>query len=336
MPAAILLACLVGAVPSMGDAAVVTKAQKLMDQAHQENAAAMQATNQAEYQKHMTNAADFAVQARMVFESADAADSDDTQVLMTYGDFLKEQGDYDLAEKTLLRAVSIKPNEPDLWFALGEAQGLLGPERQNRAVRSLRKALSLDPGTELDAKIHAALGAQFMQEGLFAFARKSLDAALKDDPNHVGARIALASLDVRDGEISKASDSLDALGNVSPQSAALMQRTMDTALVDFEASGRWMPDTAENHLAYAKLLVRAGRLADSVWPLERAVQLDPKNYVTWNLLGSVYRGIDKPNKAREAFSKSLEVNPDQPRTKAVLDELAQESSSHAPESPSTP
>jgi Flp pilus assembly protein TadD len=336
-----LIVICVAACPSFAFAqeSVLSRTQELLQKADEEGAAAMNAAmqgDQATYQEHSARATELTSEARSLFDSANAAVSSDVSLLKAYAVFLREQGDYDLAESALLRAASMQPQNAEIWFVLGEVQSLLGASGEVRSVKSLRKALSLDAGESLDAKIHAALGALFYQQGLYDFARQSLESSLDNDANHIGARITLASLDVRDGQISAASDSLDALGEISPQSVSLMQRTMERALQDFEESRRWMPDTAENHLAYAKLLVRTGRMGESLFPLLRASELDPNNQVTWNLLGSVYRGVGNIEGARQAFSRSLALNPDQPRTRSALDELGPAQSPDSPRAPLAP
>lgn len=332
----VVLLSLFTAIHALGDDSIATKSRELLEQARQEEAAAANAAmqgDQAAFQQHASLAAERMAQIQSLFESAGIDNSDNVEDLAAYAEFRKVKGDYDLAERALLRAISFVPDHADLWFALGEVQALLGREYEDQAVKSLRKAIALDESADVNAKAHAALGALFLQQGLFDFARRELEDAIAVDANHVGARITLASLDVRDGFINKASESLDALGEMSPQHISLMQRTMDKALLEFEESRRWMADTAENHLAYAKLLVRAGRHAESILPLERAVQLDPDNYVAWNLLGSMYRGFENLDGARNAFTRSLEINPDQPRTRQALDELGQPPASPGPLAP---
>ena len=309
------------------------EAASLYEQAGQEqtalNAAAAQG-DEAAMRQHAEKVNALLQQARDAYDSAGAATTDDLNTLDVYARLLNDMGDHDLAEQALVRAVSLDPENPQRWFTLGETQGLLGTSGSSRAVRSLRKALSLEPDADAAAKIHAALGAVFLQEGLYALSRESLEAALKEQPGHTGAAITLASLDVREGAIGAASARLDSLGNIPPESLNLLQNTMDRALVDFEQSRRWMDDTAANHLAYAKLLVRAGRMQDCPLPLERAAQLNPNDTVIWNLLGSVYRGLNHVEGARRAFEKSLAINPDQPRTQEALRELSASLPSTAP------
>ncbi|MCC6698834.1 MAG: tetratricopeptide repeat protein [Candidatus Hydrogenedentes bacterium] len=305
-------------------AATLSEAASLYEQAQQENKAVSEAAmrgDEATARQHAQKMTELLQQARQAYDTAGAAAAGDPDVLDSYARLLIEMGDYDLAEQARLRAAALEPENAQRWFALGETQGLLDAQGANRAVRSLRKALSLSDDPESNSRIHAALGAIFLQEGLYALSRESLEAALKEKPDHMGAAITLASIDVREGKIGAASARIDRLGEIPPGSLDLLQRSMNNALADFDRSRRWMDDTAANHLAYAKLLVRAGRMQDSPLPLERAAQLDPNDVVTWNLLGSVYRGLDHVEGARRAFEKSLALNPDQPRTQEALREL---------------
>jgi Flp pilus assembly protein TadD len=206
------------------------------------------------------------------------------------------------------------------WFALGQAQLAQGPTRRANAIQSLKQAIEVQPSGDVAPLAHATLGGLFIEIGLYDFARENLDKALELSPNHSGAKIALASLDLRDGQPAKASSALDSLG-VAPELQVFMQHTLARALADFDNSRRWMPDTVENHLAYGKLLIRVGRLNDAVWPLKRALRLKSDDFVAWNLYGSVLREINQVEEARAAFQKSLEINADQPRTRQVLQEL---------------
>ncbi len=336
---ATVLVFMFAATIARGQGSVADQATSLLEKAHGEQAAALDAArqgDQAAYQRHSEQAGDYMAQVQALFKNVRIDDSTNPDDLAVYAGYRKELGDYDLAEASLVRALTISPDRAELWFALGEVQALLGTDGEARAIKSLRKAIELDQGPELSAKAHAALGALFLQQGLFDFARTELEDAIEADPNHIGARITLASLDVRDGAIGKASESLDALGEIGPQYMSLMQRTIEKALFDFSEARRWMPDTADNHLAYSKLLVRAGRPAESILPLERAAELDPDNYVTWNLLGSMYRGFDRIEDARKAFARSLELNPDQPRTRSAMEELDAATAPKVPLAPLAP
>jgi len=273
---------------------------------------------------HHTRASQYLQDARNLFDRAPAAKSEDPDILKDYADLLIVMGDVDLASEVLRRRAELTPHDAEAWFALGRVLGPRGRAYEAEAAAALRRALKLDgAGTEA-ANINSELGRLYWRGGLFQLAERSYSKAEAASKSNVSAAIGLAALAIRKGKMAEASAKLDVLGALAPDKANMLERMVGEALVDFEQSPRWFADTAQNHMAYAKVLIRVNRLPQSVMPLERALELDPDNYVDWNLMGSVMRGLGDLNEARRAFRKSLELNPDQPRTREVLEELAEE------------
>ena len=275
--------------------------------------------------RHRAESESYLWEARELFDQADAGSSEQPDVLSDYAQVLNLSREFDLAAVVLKKAVKLKPGDAALWQTLGRSLARLGHPRAREAKRALRKSLALNPTSAIAVNGLRELGKLYHREGLYDFARESYTKALALAPEDEGVQFALATLDVRDGHLRRAADRLEALGGVF----ALEKDALDESLRDFEAARRWFPDTAEDHVAYAKLLVQANRLRESLLPLERAVRLDPKGYITWNLLGSVSRGLGDLDRAREAFTRSLELNADQPRTKKALDELEESEESSA-------
>ncbi|MCC6796216.1 MAG: tetratricopeptide repeat protein [Candidatus Hydrogenedentes bacterium] len=260
-------------------------------------------------------------EARDAYDAMGAAESGDFDLLMAYADLLVEQGDHDLAEKALLRAVEIDRESAIAWLKLGQTEARLGPRSETRAIQSLRQAAAIEPKSEATVQAYASLGALYQQAGLYDFARETYGKALEQDPKHVGSKLAIAALDARDGEVVKANTAYQEVEKESTEYRGFIKNTLGIALQDFEQSRRWLNDSAEDHLAYAELLVRAERLEDAIWPLNRSLKLDGSNYVAWNLMGSALRAINQIKPARDAFAKSLELNPDQPRTREAIDAI---------------
>ncbi|MCC6154784.1 MAG: tetratricopeptide repeat protein [Candidatus Hydrogenedentes bacterium] len=271
-------------------------------------------------------------EARIAFDAMDAAGSKDFDLLMAYAGLLVEQGDHDLAEKALLRAVEIDRESAAAWLKLGQTESRLGPRGETRAIRSLRQAAAIQPKTEATVQAYASLGALYQQAGLYDFARETYAKAVEQDPNHVGSKLAIAALDARDGEVVKANAAYQEVEEKSTEYRGFIKNTLGIALQDFEQSRRWLNDSAETHLAYAELLVRAERLDDAIWPLNRSLKLDDSNYVAWNLMGSALRAMNQLKPARDAFAKSIALNPDQPRTQEAIDAIDKE----MPPSPPAP
>ncbi len=260
-------------------------------------------------------------EAREAYDAMGAAESNDFGVLVAYADLLVEQGDHDLAEKALLRAVDVDRESAQAWLKLGQTESRLGPRSETRAILSLRQAAAIEPKSEATVQAYASLGALYQQAGLYDFARETYAKALEQDPNHVGSKLAIAALDARDGDMVKANTAYGEVEKNSADYGGFIQNTLSIALQDFEQSRRWLDDTAESHLAYAELLVRAERLQDAIWPLNRSLKIDESNYVAWNLMGSALRAMNQLKPARDAFAKSLALNADQPRTREAIDAI---------------
>jgi len=277
--------------------------------------------NAEEGQKLNLRAAELFREARRDYEQINAAESSDTGLILDYVKLLNDMGDYDLSEKAMLRAAKIAPDDAAVWLLLGQTQAALGPASELFAIRSLRRATEIEPTSSATVDAYASLGALYQQAGLYEFSREAFTETLKLDPGHVGAKLTVASLNAREGKMAAAEEAFDSVESLSSDHGAYIRSTLGPALNAFEDSRRWLPDTAAEHFAYAKLLVRVDRLQDCIWPLGRAVKLDDQNYAAWNLYGSVYRSMNRNRGAREAFMRSLELNPDQPRTRQALDEL---------------
>lgn len=262
--------------------------------------------------------------ARDLFDLANASESKDADVLMEYAETLALTEDPDLAAEVLQRCVQIRPESAPAWLALGRALAELGPGRLADAERALREAVRLAGDAPQNTEARTMLVMCYWNAGLYDFARESSQELAEHAPNHIPNRIIMAALDIRDGKLLDASDALDELGALPPGLSVLLANMLTKALDDFDLSRRSIPDEPEHHAAYAKLLMRADRLEASRLPLERALRLDPNNYTYWNLLASLSRLADDLPRARDAYRRSLEIYPDQPRTREALQSLEDE------------
>lgn len=335
----ILASICISSAENLDVAGINSKVQEGL-KAREASAAAFAQGKEEEGASLAAKSAELLEQARTEYEALGAAESSDIGVLFGYADTLNELGDFDLAEKALLRAVAADPESAEAWFKLGQTEGKLGPRGESRGIRALRRAVAIEPKSGITVQANASLGALYQQSGLFELARDAYQRALDQDPAHAGSKLAVASLDAREGKMVKAKEAYDSIANASSDYGPFIAQTLSVALDEFEQSRRWLDDTAEAHFAYAELLVRAGRLPDAFWPLSRALKLDDQNYVGWNLMGSILRSLGQTKGARDAFARSLALNADQPRTAQALGELEKEladpSQSSAPQNAQSP
>lgn len=263
-------------------------------------------------------------EAQALYRLAGAEDSNDVALLSEYAAALELTEDYDLAVAVLERATKADPNDPALWLELGEKTLLLGAPRLADARAALEAAVRLKPDDPaLIGAAYTSLAEVYLRFGFYDLAIVYLERTLRIVPENVPNIITLATLYLREGQVKVASDVIEQLGSAVVPHAAMLQERLTLALGDFERGRLWFPDTAENHLAYAKLLFRVGRVPDSLMAIERSVELEDQDAAAWNVLGSISRQSGNLERAREAFERSLALDPDQPRTREALESIGE-------------
>lgn len=275
----------------------------------------------AAFSANAAKAQEFLRQARAAFDDAGSARSDDVEVLRDYSTTLEGCGDFDLAAEALQRATSLKPDDAALWLALGRALSRLGEQRAQDAVDALRQAIDVDTTNVATADAYVVLGQIYQDRRLFDLSREYVEKAIAVNPDHAGAKFMLAVARLRDGAVLEASNELDQLGALPPDLGQRLPDLLSDAIQGFQKTQKVFADTAENHMAYAKLLFRAGRSQEALWAAERSVALDSGNFAAWNFVGDLSQQFGRIDRARQAYNRSLELKPDQPRTQESLKAL---------------
>lgn len=316
---------LLASLPVFADLAA---ARGAMDTFRADQAAAQQAQAQNDrtgFAVH-TDAARAALrEACALFQSAGAWDSEDADVLLDYARALRYSGDLDLGAALLAKAAQLVPDDAEVWLRYGRALAVLGNSKAPDAAQALRRTVELAPDAAAGASAYAALARLYDGQGLYALARECAEEAIAIDEFNQSARLVLVAGDIRLGRVREAGDAIDAMSPLSPESAREMPSFLADGLRGLVRSRRAFADTADNHFAYAKLLFRAGRMQEALLAAERAVELKKDDYVMHNLVGSLSGQLGRGERAREAFGRSLELKPDQPRTREALNALAGDS-----------
>ncbi len=199
--------------------------------------------------------------------------------LALVGRWLANQGEWDLAEGVLARAVVDSPGYAEAWALLGEAREQLGRD----GLADLQKALQLNPGSVLT---RALMALYWGRQGSWEEAIGHMQAAAKLEPQRAIWRTELGSLYAQSGDLIQAQSELEAAVRLEPQSVAAWQALAGFSLqygVDEEGLG--------------------------LQAAEKALELDDSNPVTYDLLGSLYAAVDKPAEGEDALLRALELNP---------------------------
>jgi len=267
--------------------------------------------------------------ARTLLERGGAKTTRDADLAYVYGDLLMRLGDSDLAAITLKNASELAPENAEYALGYGTILVLLGAGHEREAVRALRSAIAISPDSDRAASAHAQLAEVYRSSGLYDLTLESVELALAIDPEHSGAQFLKAVCLTRQGRFLEANTLMDEVSALAPAVAVDERGRLYDAVRDFERRNLWVANTADEHAAYGKMLIRVNRLPDSMDSLRHAARLNPDDAIIWNLLGSIYREANRIDEARDAFEHSLRINPDQERTRQVLEQLP-------PSAPGTP
>ncbi|GMW00227.1 MAG: hypothetical protein AMXMBFR84_13650 [Candidatus Hydrogenedentota bacterium] len=259
-------------------------------------------------------------EARGYFEKADVESHGTPEEAVDYVRLLNRLGDFDLAEKVLIPVLQRYPDKGELWLALGQVLSGMGEKRFGDAIQALQRATETVAEDSASSTAFASLGLQYFRQNLYDMAVESANKALEFNPNQSAAKMILAGIDLRNGKVVEAAAVFDQQSE-NPQAIAAIQVILPQALEAFDTVRQWFPDTAENHFAFARLLIRANRMQECAMALERSLQLDPSNYMAWNMAGGVYHQLNQIDRAIAAYRKSLEIKPDQDRTRQVIQQL---------------
>lgn len=317
-------ACIAGPVYAQGGSLAVQRAREATADYKKEIAAQQSALADGLYNE--ADARGAAAQAALkrslaAYEAAGAPSDAATDVLFEYADTARLLGYFDLAGEAMETVVAREPANARAWGVLGASEIECGPKHEPRGLEALLKSLSLDVESKDSVPVRVALGKLYYSQGLYDFAREQLEKAVAAAPDNAEAVIRLAALQVRAGQIREASAAIDALGKAAQPHDALARVLLRECLDTYEHDGGIFDDTAENHVAFSKLLYRAARIPEALLAASRAISLKPDDFDTLNFAGSMYIQMGNADGARQAYEKSLSVNPDQPMVREALTKL---------------
>jgi tetratricopeptide (TPR) repeat protein len=282
---------------------------------------ASRAPDAATANEQMSQAQNHLREAVRLFEEGGAAQSDEADILVDYADVLIILKSPDLAEPLLLRAATLAPQDGETWLRLGNARSELGPKALKSAIDAFDQAAAFAATDGSRAEADAGAAYTWFRNGYYDLAAKRYAAALNADAKNTRAQIGEAALLFRRGLVVDAAARLDSLTELPPDMVTELATTVGTAAEDLRDAGILIIDDAAHHIAYARILVRANRLAEALPPLEHAAAIEPGNTAAWNLMGALHTALGDLNGAKTAYQQSLALNPDQPRTQQALTQL---------------
>lgn len=248
-----------------------------------------------------------------------------TTAYLGIGDIYMEQQQYPKAEPAYARAAKLEPRNFDAQFGHGLALQMLN--RFVEAVRSFQRALTIDPDS---ISANLALATTYLQMDEPKSAVIYAEKCVQLDPANGSARVNLGAAYEKVGRNADAIEQYFTAMELVEDTPPLMMNLIN--VLSEERRYQEAVNTAENLVkvapsanAYERLgwcYFRLSEYDKSLRAYRDAVKLDPDHWQSWNGIGvnaintwllSKKRDNDAGREARDAFRKSLRINPDQPK-----------------------
>lgn len=191
--------------------------------------------------------------------------------------------DFERARDQFKRVTQMADTSAQAWLDLAFAyRKLEQPEREIDAYQTGMEKMATE---ENALRLMFALGAAYEQLGRFDEAVETFETIIANSPNHAPSLNYLGyMLADRNERLEYAYDLLKRAIDISPDNPAYLD-------------------------SYGWVLYRLGRYQEALVQLERAVALD-SDPVMFDHLGDVYQALDKTEQARQAWERSLKLDPD--------------------------
>ncbi len=99
------------------------------------------------------------------------------------------------------------------------------------------------------------------------------------------------------------------------------QGNIEAAIKEYKEALRYDPADPNTLFNLGVAYLKTNKPAEAAKAFEQVVNINEKDYEALNLLGLAYRGSGQIDKAKEAWKKSLEIDPSQTMPQKFLEEL---------------
>ena len=211
------------------------------------------------------------------------------------GIFQNASGDAEEAEQQFLRSLELNPDYALAYDGLGKAQVKQG--RNDDAIGSFSKALLKNP-KDLEALL--SLSQLWQQQGNLQKAREYILKGLEIHPNSFAIQMQMGDLVGKEGDLLQATKHYGDAVHLDP----------DAALTYFADQAREKPNDAKSHFFLANAMAARNERVASLDLLKKAVELDADFWEARYFLGVELATQDRIDEARSQFSAVVKSNPD--------------------------
>lgn len=266
-------------------------------------------------QTELTNARDAFAEVSRWSMSINPSRIDSLEQALYYGEALTLARQYDLAARTYQRGFELDSSADKAALLAARNFRKTGPSFFEAATELFS---SIPEDSDYAEEVAAEQGRIYHELKLMRQARTSYERALSSETKPIIAQLGLALIDISEGRVAQGGAVLDNLETLDELDATFINRELPNSLKRIEKRHLTIPSDAESQAAYAQLLARTGRTYEAIAAIEHALLLDKSRYVWYNLLGGLTFQQGMGDRSRAAYTRSLELNPDQPVTRQML------------------
>ncbi|MBF0193293.1 MAG: tetratricopeptide repeat protein [Magnetococcales bacterium] len=183
------------------------------------------------------------------------------------------------------------------------------------AIEQFQKAISIKPD---DPNTFNFLGNAQQRQGLFDEAIKSYQQALSIEPEFVEAHLNLGNILVSLNKNNKAIESYQKILIIKPGFfevliqlgvIQLKQGKLAEAIYNFQKAIDIKPDYAEAYLNLGVALQKSGKLEEAIFNYQKAITNQPNFALAYYNIGDTQQELDKLEEAIKSYQKALLINP---------------------------
>lgn len=249
-------------------------------------------------------------------------DTDNVVALHLFGILNSLRRDFPKALKSLDRALTLSPHNPDLYVDKGKI--LNEASRPEDALLCLDKALAINERHPIALDLKASILLLLKRP---AEALEILDRLLKIARNHSrtlnNRGLALTELSRYDNAIESfrsavASDFNNSEIWANLGNALFKSKSYNDALAAYSNALKLNPDFAEAWLGRGNTLASLKQYEDALSAAEKAIANKPDLAEAWGLRGGIYAHLRRPEEAVLAYSAAMRADQDLPFVKGNL------------------
>jgi tetratricopeptide (TPR) repeat protein len=222
-----------------------------------------------------------------------------------------QSGQFAEAENWFEQAVKASPENPAAQMELGVAQLRLG--KANDASDHLRQAVAIDPQMQ---GANLFLGIAYAQMHRVDECVAALRRETELDPKNAQAYMWQGVVELQDGHPEKATEPLDRAAELAPNDLNILEyRGKAHSEVAFASYARMAvidPNSWHVHRVQGQMYSQQSQHKEAIAEFLEAIKQMPNNSDLYEELGTEYRKASQLELAQQAYSKELQLSPNNP------------------------